>query len=159
MRIGVAVREVHRSESGLAGELRRMADRYRDEVEIHHVAQDLARWSDEHVRELAAAAARHGEHVEGADGSPREAFGPAPDGGGLLGAGSDPGLALLADLRRLYLAAAGVSVDWELLGQGAQAVKDADLLALCGRCHPQTLRQMSWANGQLKVLSPQVWAR
>ena len=159
MRIGVALREVHRSETGLAGELRRMADRYQDEAEIHHVAQDLARWSDEHVRELAAAAARHGERAESPAGSEGRGLGPAPDAGGLLAAGSDPGLALLADLRRLYLAAAGVSVDWELLGQGAQAVKDADLLALSGRCHPQTFRQMKWANAMLKVLSPQVWER
>jgi hypothetical protein len=62
-------------------------------------------------------------------------------------------------VRRLYLGAAGVSVDWELLGQGAQAVKDADLLEVCRRCRPQTLRQMSWADAMLKVLSPQVWAR
>ncbi|MFE3456030.1 hypothetical protein ACFXKD_00690 [Nocardiopsis aegyptia] len=159
MRIGVALREVQRSEAGLAVELRRMADEYQDEVEIHHVAQDLARWSDEHVHELAAAAARHGEDTETLAGPGRAGPGPPPDAGGLLGAGADPGLAVLADLRRLYLAAAGVSVDWELLGQGAQAVKDAELLALSGRCHPQTLRQMNWANAMLKVLSPQVWAR
>jgi hypothetical protein len=33
----------------------------------------------------------------------------------------EPGLLLLADLRRLHRNAAGVSVDWELLAQGAQA--------------------------------------
>jgi hypothetical protein len=163
MRIGRALREVHRSEAGLADELRRMAREYREEHEIHHVAQDLARWSDEHVRALAAAAARHGEDADGgadAEGAPGPGpFGAGREARGLLAADSDPGLNLLADLRRLYLGAAGASVDWELLGQGAQAVKDADLLEVCQRCHPQTLRQMSWANAMLKVLSPQVWAR
>jgi hypothetical protein len=53
--------------------------------------------------------------------------------------------------------AAGVSLDWELLGQGAQA-KDSELLALTKQCHPQSLRQMRWANAMLKVLSPQVLA-
>jgi len=36
----------------------------------------------------------------------------------LMGRRPEPGL-LLADLRHLYRAAAGVSLDWELLGQGA----------------------------------------
>ncbi|GAB5009948.1 hypothetical protein MAHJHV63_55300 [Mycobacterium avium subsp. hominissuis] len=52
--------------------------------------------------------------------------------------------------------AAGVSLDWELLAQGAQAAKDAELLGLASRCHPVTLRQMRWANAMLKELSPQV---
>ena len=65
---------------------------------------------------------------------------------------------LLADLRHLYRTAAGVSLDWELLGQGAQAAKDSKLLGLTKRCHPQSLRQMRWANAMLKVLSPQVLA-
>ena len=68
------------------------------------------------------------------------------------------GLLLLADLRRLHRVAAGVSLDWELLGQGAQAAKDSELLALTKQCHPQSLRQMRWANAILKVLSPQVLA-
>ena len=48
------------------------------------------------------------------------------------------------------------SKGWELLGQGAQAARDTELLALTQRCHPQTLRQMRWANAMLKTLSPQV---
>jgi hypothetical protein len=63
---------------------------------------------------------------------------------------------LFADLRHLHRVAAGVSLDWELLGPGAQAAKDAELLALTRRCHPQSLRQMRWANAMLKVLSHQV---
>lgn len=67
----------------------------------------------------------------------------------------EPALLLLADLRRVHRTAAGVSLDWELLGQGAQAAKDEDVLNLTSRCHPQTLRQMRWANAMLKELSPQ----
>jgi hypothetical protein len=111
-------------------------------------------------RARARARRRGGPPRRGRGGSARSGpFGAGREARGLLAADSDPGLNLLADLRRLHLGAAGVSVDWELLGQGAQAVKDADLLEVCRRCHPQTLRQMSWANAMLKVLSPQVWAR
>jgi hypothetical protein len=52
----------------------------------------------------------------------------------------------------------GVSLDWELLAQGAQAVMDADLVEVTARCHPRTLRQMKWTNAMLKALSPQVLA-
>jgi hypothetical protein len=40
----------------------------------------------------------------------------------------------------------------------AQAVKDADLIELAERCHPDTLRQLKWADAMLKTLSPQVLA-
>ena len=76
----------------------------------------------------------------------------------LVGRRPEPGLVLLADLRHLHRVAAGVSLDWELLAQGAQAAKDAELLALAQQCHPQSLRQMRWANAMLKMLSPQVLA-
>lgn len=50
---------------------------------------------------------------------------------------------LLADLRRIHRIAAGASA------------KDLELLELTSRCHPQTLRQMRWANAMLKELPPQ----
>jgi hypothetical protein len=51
-----------------------------------------------------------------------------------------PGLLLLADLRRLHRTAAGCP-GLELLGQGAQAARDTELLSLTKRCHLETLRQ------------------
>lgn len=65
---------------------------------------------------------------------------------------------LLADLRRLYQKASGVSLDWVLLAQGAQARRESELLALVSRCHPETLRQVRWANGTLKQLAGQTLA-
>ena len=67
----------------------------------------------------------------------------------------EPSLLLLADLRHIHRMAAGVSLDWEVLAQGAQAAKDDALLTMTSHCHPQTLRQMRWPNAMLKELSPQ----
>jgi hypothetical protein len=50
----------------------------------------------------------------------------------------------------------GVSLDWEILAQTAQAMQDRELLATAERCHPQTLRQMRWANAKLKESSAQI---
>jgi hypothetical protein len=34
-------------------------------------------------------------------------------------------------------------------------MRDAELLGLATDCHPQTLRQLRWANGKIKELAPQ----
>jgi hypothetical protein len=127
--------------------------------EIYYVARDLARWSQQHVHELAEIGQRYSLNLKD---DPEEDSGllatVRSKVSELVGRRPEPGLLLLADLRHLHRVAAGVSLDWELLGQGAQAAKDSELLALAQRCRPQSLRQMRWANAMLKVLSPQVLA-
>ena len=159
MKLHLALRELHRSENSLAADLLKVADRHKVDHEVHHVARDLARWSQQHVHELAEIGERYGVRLKDD---------PCDDSGllaavrskasELVGGRPEPGLLLLADLRHLHRVAAGVSLDWELLGQGAQAAKDSELLALTTRCHPQSLRQMRWTNAMLKTLSPQVLA-
>jgi len=155
--IGMAIGELHRSERRLGAALVAMSDQHKAEHEIFYVARDIAAWSDEHVRELAAAGRPYGLDLD-----PEPRHGPAllaavrRTGSEALGRFSAPGLLLLAELRRVHRLAAGVSLDWELLAQTAQAVKDSDLLSLAQDCHPQTLRQMRWANAKLKEVSPQV---
>lgn len=158
-KVGLALRELHRSENDLAGELLQASDRHKVDHEIFYVARDLARWSQTHVQELA----RIGKEYD-TDLSPKVADDSTvvakirQKGSELLGRHHDPALLLLADLRKIHQVAAGVSLDWELLAQTAQALKDPELLALATRCHPQTLRQLRWANAQLKIQSPQVMA-
>jgi hypothetical protein len=65
-------------------------------------------------------------------------------------------LLLLKDLRDIHRTAAGVSLDWEILAQTAQALKDDELLDLSRQCHPQTLRQLRWANASLKTNAAQI---
>ncbi|MEE6258072.1 hypothetical protein [Plantactinospora sonchi] len=74
----------------------------------------------------------------------------------LFGRRPEPGLLLLADLRHLYRDASGVSLDWEMPAQAAQATRDRELLGLAKRCHPETLRQARWANAKLKEASAQI---
>ncbi|ORA19700.1 hypothetical protein [Mycobacterium arosiense] len=156
MKLKMAIRELHRSERKLAHRLNVVAARHHSDQDICHLAGDMAGWSQQHIGELA----RHGRHY----GLRLSAY---PRTGAMTGSlqarlsdllrhRPEPALALLADLRRIHRLAAGVSLDWELLAQGAQAAKDSELLDLTSRCHPETLRQMRWANAMLKELSPQV---
>ncbi|GBE66763.1 hypothetical protein MFM001_32250 [Mycobacterium sp. MFM001] len=156
MKIKLALCELHRSERKLAHRLNVMAARHRSDQDIFHLAHDLAEWSQNHLEELATHGRHYGLRLSA---EPRTG---ALTGflqsrlSGLLRKRPEPGLMLLADLRRIHRMAAATSVEWELLGQAAQATKDEELLTLTKRCHPETLRQMRWANGMLKELSPQV---
>jgi len=156
MKLNLAIRELHRSERKLAHRLNVIAARHRSDQDICHIAHDLAQWSQHHLSELAGHGRNYGLRLSE---NPRTgaAAGIAWSRmSGLLRHRPEPGLLLLADLRRTHRLAAGVSLDWELLGQAAQAAKDQELVALTSRCHPETLRQMRWANAMLKELSPQV---
>ena len=157
MKLGLIIEELHRAETDLTEELLHLSDRHRADHELFHVGRGLAGWSQEHVAELAGAGKEFGLHL---DGPPDDATGPLGalrrKGAEVLGRHHDAGLMLLADLRRLYRKASGVSLDWEILAQSAQAAKNRDLLTLAQRCHPQTLRQTRWINAMLKESSAQV---
>jgi hypothetical protein len=155
-KVGMAIRELHRSENELAEELLHLSDRHKVDHEVFYVARDIARWSQQHVRELARVGRDYGVELD-----------PEPEdegtvlarvrrkGAELAGRHHEPAMLLLADLRRVHKMAAGVSLDWEILAQTAQALKDSELLGVTKDCHPQTLRQLRWANAQLKVQSAQ----
>ena len=62
---------------------------------------------------------------------------------------------MVRDLRDVYLRAASVLTDWEMVGQAAQAIAADDLLELATRCQSETKRQMAWANAKIKEISTQ----
>ncbi|MFF0078622.1 hypothetical protein ACFYR1_02690 [Streptomyces canus] len=147
MKDGIAhtLRALHHEEGQPALDLVAVAEQHTGEHEVHHVATDLADWSREHAARLAAYAAGGGLRLDDDTPEPASGQGEGPEG-----------LLLLRALRALHLAATENSLDWEMLAQAAQATRDERLLELASACHPQTLRQMRWANTLIKQLSPQV---
>lgn len=156
-KVAASVEELHRSENDLAGALLNLADQQKVDHEIHHVARDIARWSQEHVRLLAEVGGDYGLSL---DPDPKESVGLVAavkhKGSELMGRHHSPTLLLLADLRHVHREAAGVYLDWEVLAQTAQALQDTELLGLAEACHPQTLRQMRWANAKVKETAAQI---
>lgn len=159
MKVGLALREVHRSETSLARRLRRIGERHKTDHDVFYLCVDLAVFSEQHIRDVAEAGRRYDVALSAS---------PPRIGGALavlrektsqlVGRRPEPGLLLLADLRSVHVHAAAVSVDWLLLVQGAQVVRDAELLELASQCHADALRQMRWASTMLKELAPQVLA-
>ncbi|GER23965.1 hypothetical protein NCCP1664_24600 [Zafaria cholistanensis] len=157
MKIGLALEELHRAENDLAQELLQVSERHKADHEIYHLGRDLAGWSHRHIRQIAEIGRNYGLDLD-----------PEPEsesawaerirekGAELLGRRSHAALLLLRDLREIYMKAAGVSADWDLLGQAAQGIKHTDLLDVAQRCHPDTLRQMHWAHAKLKEEATQI---
>ena len=156
-KIPMAIEELHRSESDLAADLLRISDRHKADHEVHHVARDIARWSQQHVRELARIGRDFGLELDPEPPDDVTVLAKVRQKGDeLLGRHHEASMLLLADLRQVHKDAAGVSLDWEVLAQTAQALKEEELLEVAEKCHPQTLRQMRWANAKLKESSAQV---
>jgi hypothetical protein len=157
MKIDLALAELHRSENDLAHQLLVVSDRHKAEHEVFHVARDLAVWSQDHVREIARIGQTYGLDLD-----PEPAGDPTvlqkirQEVSDRLGRRSAPALMLLRDLRSIYMDASGVFVDWELVGQAAQGVRDRELLDVTQQCRPQTMRQAKWANAQLKEKATQI---
>lgn len=62
----------------------------------------------------------------------------------------------LRDLRELYLAAEEAKLGWLMLGQVAQAARDAQLLQRVELMHRQLLSQIKWLKSQVREATPQV---
>ncbi len=155
-KIGLALRELHRSELRLTRSLEAIAARHHNDHAICHVATDLAQWSREHVALVSETGDRYGVRLRA---HPRTAAVTESAQRWIsdrLGRRPEPALLLLADLRRLHrLAAGGVSLDWELLAQGGRRRSKIRIFSRSrSAATPQALRQMRWANAMLKELSP-----
>lgn len=156
--ITLTLRALHHGERKLERDLLAAAERHHTEHEFHHVAIDLAGWSHQHRARIAEAGHHYG--LDMSDSPAQPAYGimatlreVAAD---TLTRRPETGLLLLHDLHDLCLAASGNSLYWEMLAQAAQATKDTRLLELAAACHPQTLRQIRWANSMIKTLAPQL---
>jgi hypothetical protein len=157
--IQYALRRVYEGENEITLKLLRMAASHSADHEIQHVARDLASWSEQHVTLLARRGSDFGLSLDDEADRPRSVPERARETlSAMIGRRPEPGLLLLEDLRDLYLQAAQNSLGWEMLAQIAQAQHERELLDLSQECHPQTLRQIRWANTMLKTLSPQVLA-
>ncbi|WP_329392824.1 hypothetical protein OHA45_01290 [Streptomyces lydicus] len=156
--IKLILRAVHHGEQHLVRELVAVAERHHTEHEIHHVATDLAGWSREHLQQVSDTARDYDLALTGPPDASSSGFlmTLTEQAAERAGCRPEPGLLLLRDLRELHLSASNNSLHWEMLAQAAQATKDDKLLELASACHPQTLRQMRWANTMIKILCPQI---
>ena len=149
MKLGMAIEQVAQAERELAKELMAVGERHRSDHDVFHMTRTLAKKEHGHLDDLARHAGRYGANLG-------DRAAPSPGGGNRFARRPEPGPLLLRDLRELHLLAAGASLDWVALAQGAQAAKDTDLLATVTECHEETLKTLKWTTYRLKEAAPQV---
>jgi hypothetical protein len=135
------------SEGTLASSLRAVADGHARVADVHHTARMLADWSDRHRAALAPALDRYGEDQDLDEPERLHAAGLAQTRAGEVG--------LLRDLQDLHVLATLVQTTWTVIVQGAQGLRDEELLRIAQSCNAETSRQLSWLNTRMKVAAPQ----
>ena len=135
-----------RSEETLADSFRAVGEGHAHVADVFHTCQMLAGWCDDHRSRLATAIERYGEvdveeperlHADGLAGS------------------REGGIGLLRDLQDLHLLATLAHTTWVVITQGAQGLRDPELLGIAEHCDAETVRQISWLETRFKVAAPQ----
>jgi len=160
VRLALALRDVINAEEQLGHRLNALGERHKADHDVYHLTEIFQRIAADNLARLAPHAVGHDvevdadavelEHGRGLLDKAREKTSE------LVGRRPEPGLLLVRDLRELHLCYAETSINYVILGQGAQAARDRDLLDACERCHAQTLRGMKWTVTRIKTAAPQV---
>jgi hypothetical protein len=162
VKIGLAISEVASAEAELVHALAGVGERHRADHDVFHTTKTLAKLENAHIAALGAHAERYEASVERSEHDQPDSARPlqrvVAKGAELVARRPEPALLLLEDLRRIYLQASEVSIDWVILAQGAQAITDTDLLSSVSSCHDETLRTVKWSVYRIKTASPQILA-
>ena len=146
MHIGKYIDLVHRSEMDLAKAFLKVSKAHGDEPDVMQMCKMLASWSDTLANEMEPMAKRYKpEHDQEPDRLTQT----------LLKDTRKGGMALLRDLHDLYLIASEVEVCCVVLKQGADALRDKELMTICEEIERQTKRQLLWLLTRMKSAAPQ----
>jgi hypothetical protein len=137
---------LHQAERELGDALREVAEHHGEEPDVRAICLKLASDCDSHAEQLEPFASRYGEE---ADDEPERLH------SDLFRGTRSGGLGLLRDLHDLYLLACECDISWTLVGQAAQGVRDADLLAVVHSCEGETAIARKWLTTRMKAAAPQ----
>ena len=135
------------SEKTLADSFRAVAAGHEGEADVFHTCQMLAEWSDHHRKDLAPVIDRYGENDDLDEPERLHASGLAEVRSGPVG--------LLRDLQDLHVLATLVQTTWTVIAQGAQGLRDEELLKVASSANSETSRQLTWLNTRMKAAAPQ----
>jgi hypothetical protein len=160
MKLDRLIEDVYDHETTLAKQLRKTAERHAADHDIYHLGHSQARACAQRMEQLGPHAERHGVTPPEAptSTSPTLVEGMRHATADLLGRAKPTGQLLVADLRKLYLAAQATELAWVILAQSAQAARDAALLAAASTGKDGTTVCAKWLRTRIKEAAPQVYA-
>jgi hypothetical protein len=158
-KLGRYIEKLHDALTDLAGEYRKVGERHATEYDLYHLCHTLAKQCEGQADALGSHAGRHaGDVPESSDEGPRESLlaGLRRATAAVVGRSPMTGLLLLRDLRQLHLTIEEAAMLWLIVGQGAQAARDRDLLVLVDHCREEITHQLMWISTRIKETAPQV---
>lgn len=135
------------SEKTLSDSFRAVAEGHAEAADVFHTCRMLADWSDANRDALAPIVDRYGEADDVDEPERLHAAGLAETRDGDVG--------LLRDLQDLHVLATLVQTTWTVIAQGAQGLRDRELLEVAQEANKYTTRQVKWLNTRMKVAAPQ----
>jgi hypothetical protein len=141
---------VHEGEQRLAESMGTVGRAQHDESEVLHGLALLADLSRQNVAALAPHEARHRERREEEVEHEPEDFFAEP-----VAEAREGPIGLLRDLQDLLALATFVQSSWTVVQQGARAMKDEELKAVCQLALGHNEQQCRWLRTHLKLAAPQ----
>ncbi len=135
------------SEEILADSFRTLAAGRPDVHDVFHMSHTLAAMSDGHRKSLQPIVERYGEDDSVDEPERLRATGVAEVRQGEIG--------LLRDLQDIHLLATLVKSTWMVVAQGAQGLRDRQLLDVATTSQEETARQLRWLETRMKTAAPQ----
>jgi len=134
------------SEQILADSLRAIGQGHARAADVFHTCHLLAEMSNQHRADLAPMVQRYGEDdIEEPERLHAEGLARAREGE----------IGLLRDLQDLHVLATLVQTTWTVIAQGAQGLRDPDLLRVATTANAETSRQLTWLSTRMKTAAPQ----
>src|SRR3954447_26034468 len=148
MQIAQYLAMIRENEKQLAEAFLMVSDKHDRDSEIHNMCQQLAAWSNAHIKELDPFVEKYGED-KSKNQQVEQVRGALFHGTRIGGAG------LMADLQDLMTLASIAVIKWTILEQGATALHDKALATVAEEACKQGDRQVSWLRTELKTAAPQ----
>jgi len=159
VKLGVAIDDVQDAELDLAKQLIALAEKHQHESDVYHMSLARAHACAEHIwllRPLLESYDAHAVDV-GEETSPG-LLDTLRHGMAAIGHLPVSGLALLHDLRDVYVTAHRVEIDWIVLQQAAKAARANDLLAVVATCAEESEQTWKWLRTRIKETAPEALA-
>ncbi len=137
---------IDHSEQVLADSFRTVSAGHAHVADVHHLCLTLASLCDEHRDRLAPVVERYGE---------QELDEPERLRADALPHSREGEIGLLRDLQDLHLLTTLVKSTWLVIAQGAQGLRDHELLEIAQSSQSDTDRQLGWLNTRMKAAAPQ----
>lgn len=148
--VATYVRLAHQGEQTLAKSFRTVGHGHANVPDVFHTCETLAKMSDAHEAKMAPIAQRYADEKVGEDVEEPERLHAAG-----LAEGRTGEIGLVRDLQDLYVLATLVQTTWTVLAQGAQGLRDRELLDVANSSNAETSRQLAWLNTRMKAAAPQ----